>query len=204
MKTTTINLYTAAELKTQFPKAFESARSEYNDTTDHGWWYATFDDFQEIAALMGFQIESKDIQFSGFSSQGDGASFTGVVEFKPDALETVKAHAPQDEQLHRIAAVCADYGRKGIKARLTRLSRHYVHEYTVRADAYTLDADGDESENLGGYDNDDVTDTCRNLMKWLYRQLEKEAEYRASDECFLETAEANEWTFEESGRMHNL
>jgi hypothetical protein len=38
---------------------------------DYEWYTSVYDDATEIARLMG--IEIKDIGFSGFSSQGDGA-----------------------------------------------------------------------------------------------------------------------------------
>lgn len=45
-----------------------------------------------------------------------------------------------------------------------------------------------------------VTEALRDLVRWLYRQLECEYEYLSSDECVDETIIANEYTFTASGR----
>ncbi len=42
---------------------------------DHDWWDCTYDHFMEDMKQVGITV--KDMRFSGFWSQGDGASFTG-------------------------------------------------------------------------------------------------------------------------------
>jgi hypothetical protein len=206
MKTRTINLYTATELKERFPQAFERARAEYNDTQDRYWSEATISDFLRIAPLMGFQVERKDVNWSGFGSQGDGASFTGSAVFDPDALAKVKDYAPVDEKLHAIAAECERYSKAGVRVKLERLPSHHSHEHTVTADAWHTDSDGEEM-NLDDIVTDfpvtctEIQETCRAFMRWLYGQLEKEYEYRSGEECFLQTAEANDWYFTEAGEL---
>lgn len=203
--TRTILLFTAAELKEADPQAFEKAREKYNDAElDLEWWRTVYDEFLQIAPLMGFSVESDNIQFSGFWSQGDGASFTGSAVFAVDALEKVKSYAPQDTTLHAIAKDCGDYGAQGIRCRIERISSHYCHENTISVEdnVWTLDAEG-ELQDCTEEAADNVRDTCRALMRWLYGQLEKEHTYRSGEECFLETAAANEWTFTADGEMEN-
>lgn len=202
MKTLTLNIYTADELKTLFPAAFDKARMHYNDTAggDNFWTEGVVSDFLEIAGLMGFTVTEKDIAWSGFGSQGDGASFTGSAVFAADALEKVREYAPQDMELHRIAGECAKYGRNGICAGLSRVCRAYSHENTVLIDdAWRVGAEGClEGTSTTTHE---ILETCRSLMRWLYRQLEKEYEYRTSEDTFLETAGVNEWHFTEDGKM---
>lgn len=193
--TRTITLCTAAELKADHPAAFAAALERYNDGQDDYGHDAVTEDFLCIARLMGFNTDAKQISWSGFGSQGDGASFTGSAAFAADALEKVKDYAPQDQELHRIAAECAEYGKQGIRCKLERNSHHYSHANTVSVDAYRLDVLKAELP--------DVQQTCRDLMQWLYRQLEKDYEYRCSEECFLENAKSNEWTFTADGKMDN-
>lgn len=61
---------------------------------------SVIEDFCEIAGHLGFDISADDVEWSGFSSQGDGASFTGVFtlsDMNPEALsawgkgETIEA-----------------------------------------------------------------------------------------------------------------
>ena len=125
----------------------------------------------------------------------DGLSFHieglyGTVTFAPDAEKKVREYAGLDMELHRIAAECSKYGKAGIRAKLERTNHHYSHENTITC--YTED---------GEYALPCVGGTCRSLMQWLYRQLEKEYEYRSGEECFLENAAANEWTFTEQGKI---
>lgn len=57
-------------------EAKENARSWYReDGLNYDWWEYVIDEWKEELKGMGF--DNVDISFSGFSSQGDGASFTG-------------------------------------------------------------------------------------------------------------------------------
>ena len=46
-----------------------------------------------------------------------------------------------------------------------------------------------------------VESVARDLARWLAKALDAEAEYRQSDDCVQETCEANEYAFDESGRI---
>ena len=46
--------------------------------TDHEWWDCLLDDWKQALEQIGF--ENANIHFSGFSSQGDGTSFTADVD----------------------------------------------------------------------------------------------------------------------------
>ena len=68
---------------------------------DHWDWYdSTKDDFHTILELVGFY--NIDSNFSGFYSQGDGASFSANYRYKKGCLKAVKQHAPNDTELHDI------------------------------------------------------------------------------------------------------
>lgn len=57
------------------PSVMEKVLTRYRDwNVDHEWWEFTYDDYKEKLENIGF--EDPDFSFSGFSSQGDGASFT--------------------------------------------------------------------------------------------------------------------------------
>lgn len=59
--------------------ALEKAREWLQeDATDDGWWECTYEQWQEALAQIGF--DNVKISFSGFSCQGDGASFTADVD----------------------------------------------------------------------------------------------------------------------------
>ncbi len=78
MKTKTIDCFLFSELSSeQKAKVIE----KYNDiNTDHDWSQWTIDDWKEKLERQGFL--SPEIYFSGFWSQGDGASFTAEIDLE--------------------------------------------------------------------------------------------------------------------------
>lgn len=59
-------------------KAVERVRNQLKEiSTDGEWWDNTKDDMKTALDQVGF--ENADISFSGFGSQGDGASFTADI-----------------------------------------------------------------------------------------------------------------------------
>jgi len=75
-----VTLYTFKELVDlekvgTLKRACERARAWLQEgQTDHDWWDHTYDTWKSALAQIGF--DNADISFSGFWSQGDGASFT--------------------------------------------------------------------------------------------------------------------------------
>jgi hypothetical protein len=168
---------------------------------DYEWWDCVCDNAKTIAGLMG--IDPIEIQFSGFWSQGDGASFTGDYEYKAGSVAAVRDYAPRDSVLHAIAESLARVQRRNfyqLSANVTRRTNHYVHENTVSVDV--------TRGVRGGYDyyipaNDDaseaITEALRDFMRWIYRQLESEYEYINSDESVDESILCNEYEFTVDG-----
>jgi hypothetical protein len=124
MKTQTINTYTYDELSDE---AKEAARDWFRAVTEGDTFYAEgiYDDAEQIAALMGIEIARRNhrnvagrnitdlaIYWSGFSSQGDGACFTGTWSAAGVDQKALKEYAPQDKELHRIAAELADIAER--------------------------------------------------------------------------------------------
>lgn len=105
--------------------------------TDHEWWECVYEGAKEDGAKRGFEIE--DIRFSGFWSQGDGASWTGSVDVKQfvewmlDQPEDTPAHRWIDADRHRYLCLI-ELMKDGWVERhvpVTRNGYHYVHEQTT-------------------------------------------------------------------------
>ena len=143
------------------------------------------DQFTEMLEMLGFSCVK--IYYSGFYSQGDGASFTGQYTYKKGFLKAVN-NEWQDKDLHAIldqlqAIQCRNFYR--LESDIYQRGR-YVHEntmYDVNDDTFLLER------------------VWRPLARWLYRHLEKEYEYLTSFEAFRESAESNEWEFTDCGVM---
>jgi hypothetical protein len=174
--------------------------------TEHfDWWDCVYETFYWDMAKVGIHVS--DRRFSGFWSQGDGASFTGSISDSKAFMET--------HDLTETYPTVMRYINKGgdVSIRIERTSHHYVHENTVSAEIrdpyYTsfrtllpsddggirdavishwdtlLDKEIDELESH-------VTEIIRDYCVDLYRRLEKEYDYLTSDEAVWDAIVAND------------
>lgn len=146
------------------------------------------------------------IQYSGFWSQGDGASFTGTFTFVPGCCDSIRSEFPQDTTLHRIADKLTALHNtlrllKGEKlsGKITQKDSHYSHSGTM--DAVVYDSEGEEYS----YD-DPVTKAFIQLMRdfadWIYKEIEADYDYITSDEAINERlTEDGDYEFTEEGEM---
>jgi hypothetical protein len=121
------------------------------------------EDFCTIADCLGFDVSPRGVEYSGFWSQGDGASFTGSYSYRKGCVAAIMAHAPKDATLHAIARDIVAMQRPAfyrIEGAIYRISHRYSHECTIRADS------------------DELTEIARRLCQWLYKALESEYEYQ--------------------------
>ena len=202
-------VYTIDELS---GAAKENARIWYRDQGLHDEWYDfVYEDFETICKILGITLattpvrlygggtrDKPQVHFSGFASQGDGASFAGRYSHAKRAAKAIRAHAPQDEELHRIADELQALQRRNFHQlhASIRQSGRYCHEYTmaieVERDSPTWQPPTDDAE-------DTVIEAMRDLARWLYRQLQSEYEHQTSDEAVDEIVSANAWTFTSDG-----
>lgn len=125
--TQTITVYKFSELS---EKAKDRARQWYTETLDYDWWDSVYEGAKMDGEERGFIIE--DIRFSGFWSQGDGASWTGAVRL-PQFLEWLCTQDAYQPLHHRIVPFIELLKDGWIEPRVdvTRSGFHYVHEQTV-------------------------------------------------------------------------
>lgn len=146
----------------------------------HGWCECAIDDFTRVAEILGFDVSSRDVQFSGFWSQGDGASFTGTYVYAKGAAKHIREYAPKDTGLHAIADMLQDLQRRNfwhLTARVYRIGHHYSHSNTIAAECER------DTQNPTDDSDDIVTDAARRLSDWLYSNLESEYEYQSHDDA---------------------
>jgi hypothetical protein len=194
-------------------KARETARAWYREAAAGDDWHeCVFDDFEAICTILGVRLKTRSVRlfgsgtrekpciwFSGFGSQGDGACFEGNYGFARGATKTIRAHAPQDDELHRIADALHAIQRRNfyqLRADANQRGRGY-HEYSM---TISVERDSPTNQQMTADAEDAVTEALRDLARWLYRQLESEYEYQASDEVTDEAILANEYTFTGDGR----
>lgn len=196
MKIVKTKVYQFNELSAE---AKEVAIKKNRDINVEGeWWYDPIqEDFKEIARRLGITIEN--IYFSGFWNQGDGAVFEGSYEYKRGVVKGIKGYAPRDKELLRIAralnSLQSKYDR-GLIATLKRTDNRYYYPKTVEVEVY----DYNNEESIPK-DADALAELFYDLMKWLYRSLQKEYEYCISDEAVAETLRINEYDFTADGKI---
>jgi len=165
--------------------------------TDYEWWGCEIDDFKTIAGLMGIEIEG--IYFSGFSSQGDGACFTGSYAYKKGSVKGVKAYAPRDEELHRIVEELAKSQKPNFYS-LEAQIKHSGHYYHSGCTAITvINTNNDFCYIDGPNQADDIRELLRDFMNWTYKSLESQYGYLTSDEGIKESLISNEYQFTKDG-----
>jgi len=203
MNTHIITTYTFDELG---PNARQKALDN-----NRGWnveyfpWYEfTIDDLKENAPA-GAHIDN--IRFTGFWSQGDGASWEGAF----DVAEWLKGNklAGKYRALYNMAKLWE------VKVSVNYVTSHYCHEGTAvtnKDDDYIYDYTIDDAtmyrrermlaqwEEVYKMMAKERLDICRNI----YSTLQETFEYLTSDEAVKDALIANEVEFLENGRNYNL
>lgn len=215
-RTIRVKLYQFNELSED---AQQKAIDKFRDlNVDFDWWDSVYDDFKMICDTVGIDVDLKKTYFSGFSSQGDGATFTASVDLLKliDGINNKKylEHAPNihDEVRSFTPSPCT------IDARVLDLIKREWIDVTVSVNARDRSYSSEHEFNSNythnecvNYDRiekqltdleswiDDVVSEFDNL---LYRLLEKEYEYRTSDEAVKEGIIANEYEFTKDGKQY--
>ncbi len=176
------------------------------------WWDCETDFWAEKLAEMGFDIvetewktnkkgvryESKSnlISFSGFYSQGDGASFTGTVDIQK-WIET------QEPVKYARILKLLNSGKIQHSAKIKRDRwHHYVHWNTtsIYHDWY-MNGDHSRIEALIEELEEDVLKHHQDLNREIYRDLEKDYDGQCTDEAVRESLIANEYEFDNTGKI---
>ena len=128
-------------------RARDAARAWYRETAPGDDWHEfVFDDFEMICAMIGVRLKTRSVRlfgggtrqkpciwFSGFGSQGDGACFEGSYGFAKGAPRAIRAHAPEDSELHSIADAFQAIQRRNfyqLRADANQRGRS-CHEYSM-------------------------------------------------------------------------
>lgn len=199
MKTGTLVGYEYTELS---EKAKEKVKTWLND----GWYEDNFtvENFQEELKALGY--EGIDIQYSGFYSQGDGASIACSVD--------LIAFLKRNRLSKRYASLLYWLRRGGWTNFLTISRRHwgnYVHHNLLYADSSDI-LDNLNYENASGKAIDQLEDISKLVLEEvqeksleLYQQLQAEYEWHFTDEYMTDMCQANGYLFDEYGNpVHHL
>ena len=209
--TVEITGYTFQELT---PQAKKQACSTLQPDNDCYWHEFITDNAKEEGKALGFSIDK--IYFSGFYSQGDGASWVGTV----DLIKWLEKHKPDDPLAHILSALMEN---DWVDARLniTANDSHYSHSNTmVRSDVSIQCEDPNDTLSMGMFAGanvrtlmeslpdsyaddiaDEVLQSARDYADEIYKQLRDEYERMCSEEYIAELCDANEYLFNKKGEL---
>lgn len=196
MRTTEIKLYKFEELSDEVQnKLIEKNRDvlvQYGD-----WYHPVLDGFCEDMSEAGHDIDVRDISFSGFCSQGDGASFTtknGSISLR----SLLKELGVKMKDLPRGFGKEIKQGLMTID--IVRWDNRYSHQNTVSVD---LNYDGeDEKISQAFFELEDKFESqLREYMIDLYNKLEKYYNELTTDEAVKEELIEIEDEYRETGEV---
>ena len=161
----------------------------------------------ETEDLEALGLENVEISFTGFWSQGDGASFTARVNDIPNFIKTIGI---TDDILPKALAAFEEV----YEMRIVRTSSRYSHENTVSFEIEEMD--DTELIIMSGFGIGDITvdlnetleeigledkasEWVKSKSREIYRKLEKAYNEEFSDETAEEWADSMEIEFDEEG-----
>ena len=198
------------------------ARDAYRDhDLQFDWWDVVYEQTVEAAEMLGITIATKPVElmsgktregpcifFSGFSSQGDGASFEGRYTPRPGskAVDEIANEFVTDSKLQRIAEQLAllqvsarlKHGRL-LEATIKLGGSGYYHSHMMDVDVTYVDEEDGVSPDIK--DDAELTRLMRAFADWIYSQLKAENDYLTSDEHIDEFLSDSTYEFEESGAL---
>lgn len=153
----------------------------------HDMWYEfSKEQFHEILEALGFY--NVDSRFSGFCSQGDGASFSASYSYEKGAAKKIKASWNASGTVAHIADRLQELQRRNFYQLTATISTSgwYCHEMTMSA---SVERDSPDYREPTQSADDDLLEICRDLARWYYKNLELEFEYQCALECGREAAQ---------------
>ena len=165
--------------KEQQQKVIDSFREDVHHDFEDFMANDTYYNFKELLSIIGFV--NVTINYSGFCSQGDGASFTGTY-FHDDSPENI---------LRAIKSSHLDYILEGtdIMEYLGKIENCEGVEEVYRVGRYY-------HENSIYCENESVQLLAREISRTIYEELESQYEYLHTDEYIEERMKNNHYEFD--------
>jgi hypothetical protein len=200
--------------------AKQHAITEYGQPPDD-WHEEIYARAMEDGPARGFNIN--EIQFSGFHSQGDGASWTGFVDLATFLAYHNTPDAADYTQYTMLAELIKDGWCEGHVV-ISRNGYYYNHSGTMRSDG--IDdrihyAEDDSVVDRGILEGANVKELAKSigtdelfneLDNWslhkaqkyadeIFKQLREEYDSYTSEEYFIDLCDINGWRFDQRGTL---
>jgi hypothetical protein len=206
--------YTFDELSPEAKKHAIDTNREYN-VESYDWWDPIIEGFVENMEEIG--MKDIDCQFSGFNSQGDGASFTGKVRDNQLFLTSLNLNPLENLTKGKVISDkiknALEELSENIYITINRHDSRYYHHNTISAEV-EVDGDDEIEMDLGIGVNitidvqeqcdkleEPITEWARQKSKELYNDLENSYEELTSDETIEEDLRSGGHSFDEEGNI---
>jgi hypothetical protein len=196
------------------------AIAEYGQPPDD-WHEEIYARAMEEGPERGFLID--EIKFTGFHSQGDGASWTGYVSL-PAFIEYHSKPEDKDYAEHTVLVELIRDGWCEDCLTISRSGFYYNHSGMMRSsgvDDRIYYAEDDSVMDRGILEGANVKELAKSidtdylfnqLDEWvldkaqryadeIYKQLKEEYEHYTSEEYFIDLCDINGWRFDQRGTL---
>jgi hypothetical protein len=219
-KTVEVEVFKYAELE---PHAQQKVKEWYIEGMDYEWWEGVYEMAITDGYEKGFCIDK--IYFSGFCSQGDGASWIGQVDIR----QWLEENLPDSIGLSAWCQLIQE-GVISMHLKVEANNTHYCHESTMQfgevvddtdvfEDDYTMQKEsifkGMEIQHLFDIIESDnncpikstegieqaIAESAKDYARNIYSRLREEYEYLCSEEMMLDHFDCNDYHFDEDGRL---
>jgi len=216
IETTQTTVYKFSELSDQAKQHAIEKQSQYESSEGFDA-ECVIDDAVNMAALIGIEIDTHAVKlmnnttrqdpavyYSGFCSQGDGASFEGRYAYRKGAPAAIKAETASkgDRELLRIATTLQEVQRRNFYQLTSRMGRGHNSNLYSHSGTMSVDVERYDEKPMTDDAEDTVKECMRDFADWIYSQLENEYDYRTGEEACQEAIEINDYDFTEDGEMY--
>jgi hypothetical protein len=206
------------------PRAKSNAISQYGEPPDD-WYESVYAQYIGDKAVEATGMLIDDIQYSGFWSQGDGASWTGRINLD-DFIQYYVTPTHPNAGRYTVLLELMREDWLSMRALIHTKSFMYVHSGCMRIEGVDITADIDADENdlvftQGIFQGAGIKDVARaigveslvkDLEEWvlaearvladdIYKALRDEYEHYTSEETFKELIYINGWRFDSKGNL---
>jgi hypothetical protein len=205
-------------------KAKHNAISQYGEPPDD-WYEPVYAQYIGDKAVEATGMLVENIHYSGFYSQGDGASWTGRINLDDFIQHHVKPEHPDAGRYMALLALMQEEWIS-VRALIYTTSFMYVHSGGMRLEGVTITADIDADDNDSVFRQGifqgagvngvaraiDIESLVNDLEEWvlaearsladeIYVALRDEYEAYTSEETFNELIYINGWRFDSKGNL---
>lgn len=173
-------------------KAIELVRELQGEDSDLYWSEQVTEDLETLCKEIG--IGDIKVSWSGFWTQGSGASFT-----TPGQLHDLEKVLRHFKIWSKYRVLHNHIKEEDISTELNRISSMYSHYNTVRLDMgmfYHVNRTSKQEIKCNEL-QEELQELLRDMMKQYYKDLESAYEWYMSDESITESIECNDYEFGE-------